>query len=250
MPEQYKPFAIVWHYTEGDNQFAKSFGLSGETGAVPFFVDTAPREGREAAPRPRLDHFGLLKGLLYTWDKECEGPQAVSKEVRRRLLDDLVFIFNRPSLEQAIIEVAGAIRGKNGLGASYEVLKNGVEIMPESSGIRSEFILTSSFLLLTVKPGHDTEIMDRILEVYEGMDPEKLIPGARESLPLLKLAALNALGKTENMREFFRGTMLGKKFQNPEVADQAERLVITPNLAVREAFEPVIALIRLEESNP
>lgn len=244
MPEQYRPFAIVWEYTGGDSQFAKSFGLSGEAGAIPFFVDTPPVSG---GTRPMLDHFGLLKGLLYTWDKECAGPAAVSKKTRRRLLDDLVFVFNRPSLEAAIVEVADAIRGNNGLAAGYEVLKNGMEITPGSSLIKSEFILTASFLLLKAEPGRETELMNRILEVYESIDLEKLIPGAGESLPLLKLAALNALGETVKMREFFRGAMLGRKFQNPEVADQAERLITAPNLTVREAFEPVIGLIRFEE---
>ena len=127
------------------------------------------------------------------------------------------------------------------------MLKNGIEITPESSIIRSEFILTSSFLLLNAKPELHAALMNKILEVYEEIELEKLIPGARESLPLLKLAALNALGETVKMREYFRGAMLGRKFQNPDVADQAERLITAPNLTAREAFEPVINLISFEE---
>ena len=247
MPEQYRPFAIVWQYAGGGSLLAESFGLSGETGAVPFFVDTRPLTAENEAVRAKLDNLGLLKGLLYAWDKECGNPAAVDKKTRRRLLDELIFVFKRPSLETAIVEVAGAIRKNNGLEAGCAVLRNGMEIKPESSVIRSEFILTASFLLLKTGPERQTGLLNGILEAYSGIDPEKLIPGARESLPLLKLAAHNALGETEKMREYYRAALLGKTPRNQDAADQAERLILAPNLTIAEAFEPVLSLISLGE---
>ena len=150
-------FNIVWKNIDEDN----FYGLKGETGVVPYLIPEGPLPQGEMAGF--IEYIGLLKGLLYCWGKKCKGPSTISGIAWRYLINKMVSIHGRPSLQVMIMETAQMLAHEYGQWPSHEVLKNGTAILPESLAVREAFLFSSAGLVGEVKPKFIKKFIEDIL---------------------------------------------------------------------------------------
>ncbi|MBM4190152.1 MAG: hypothetical protein FJ210_05485 [Betaproteobacteria bacterium] len=174
--------------------------------ALPWLPPVPPQhEGSIYLPFLKLEGDGasfdcserslLFAGLIHY---SCNGPllvPAINQPYLREVLLLLAKGFGTPDLEELCMNVAASIRHDFGNGLSRLALRAGMTLRPDSSPIKSDFLVDTWCRLQTGDPENRPELALEAIEVFPGLIKEDIFPGAWEACLLTYIIALAILSR-------------------------------------------------------
>ena len=137
------------------------------------FLQLEKEEGRDGAPF-EMSEKSLLFAILIHYQKGA--PTLVLELVQPYLkivLEELAKGYQMSGLEELIIKAAATIRADFGQSISRVALKSGMEIVPESSAIRSDFLLDTWCRLQNGDPAYWKEMAQESIDAFTGFIKEE-----------------------------------------------------------------------------
>jgi hypothetical protein len=179
MKKEIEPFSVFWlpvgdnnrHYLVPDDYY----------GQIPWFVWGENLQKYNATSRLELTEECLLKGILYGLSPTTPKIGAIyQEEIFLTILDDLQQGFHYENREDLILNTAYSIKAKNGLFASLAISRTGMHLLPESSKIKSDYIMG---LWEKACENEDNEsVYKEILELVPKIDLDAINSGAKECI--------------------------------------------------------------------
>jgi len=179
MKKEIEPFSMFWlpvgdgnrHYLVPDDYY----------GQVPWFVWGENLENYKATSRLSLTEECLLKGILYGLAPTTPKPSTTyHEEALLVILDKLQQGFHHKTREIQILNVAYSVKEDNGVFVSLGILRTGMYLLPESSAIKSDYIMG---LWEKACENEDNEsIYEEILELIPKIDLTAINSGAKECI--------------------------------------------------------------------
>ncbi|HZS05494.1 MAG TPA: hypothetical protein VFD58_11710 [Blastocatellia bacterium] len=204
MDKEYEPYNIVWQPFSVDSPIAKRLG-SKEQVYLPYFIDgESLKELQGKRPVP-LNEFGLLRGILASYFDVSPYLPLGTDTIQHHLevvIHDLTNVFKFKSTEKMILDTSAILRDKNGPWVSRAALQTGMRLIPDSSFIRSDFIMDVWCLLKEEKPHQQQISLDEITRAYSGLDLDTVLAGARELLLFANFVSLSFLGRLDERDTF------------------------------------------------
>jgi hypothetical protein len=238
-------YSLVWKECSQGSDLARRFYVPEFTGFLPFFIWGADLEKMEQGGQVELHEQQLLKGILYGLYEYDNSPKPwhdlKSRQALLHLLDILGKGFGFKNLEAMILDVAANVRELHGNVPSFKILDSGAKLIPNSSKIKSDWILD----LWNIAADEDTEEDGSLSETQEGMLQQILLtikeinfqevhPNSREIIPFLGSYASVLLKCAHGFPEFYanyvvpniRSTALLKKMK--ELFQNSENVTLLP----------------------
>jgi len=179
MKKEIEPFSMFWlpvgdenrHYLVPDDYY----------GQIPWFVWGENLENYKATSTLSLTEECLLKGILYGLAPTTPKIGAIyEEEALLTILDKLQQGYNHKTREIQILNVAYSIKDVNGIYVSLGILRTGMYLLPESSPIKSDYIMS---LWEKACENEDNEsIYKEILELIPKIDLTTINSGAKECI--------------------------------------------------------------------
>lgn len=173
---------IVWNLCNSSNKLAERFYIPGFDGYLPFLLrEEDCRDSKKIILSEKHLLFGILCSI-HEYDDPNMSPyiRPKDKQTIYHLLDILGNGFNLKNPEKLVLDVAFKLRAENDLERSTRVLLNGMFLIPDSSKIKSDFIM--AFWELSV---NDSFINEELLKVLDKQLPlisiEDVLPAAYQA---------------------------------------------------------------------
>ena len=180
MKKEIESFSMLWlpvghdnrHYLVPDDYYDQ----------VPWFVWGKNLEKFEATNTFDLSEECLLKGILYGLSpiSPTIGPMIYDEDVLLAILDKLQEGFKFKSREELILDTALNVRSINGVYVANAILRTGMNLLPESSKIKSDYIL--SLWEIACEKKDNASIYTEIIELIPNVDLEDILNTAKESI--------------------------------------------------------------------
>lgn len=194
-------YSIVWQQVYPGSNIAKRFGVNNEC-YLPFYVsgfDFFKLQNKESI---ELNELMLLKGILFAYnDSPIIG--APDQELFDDLLDDLYQGFHVSSLEKTIFDMAAILRQEYSYYPAYKVLHNGSLIIPYSSKIKCDLIL-SVWALLNDEPARSDieQLLEQVNSAFLGINLHHILQESIEMVVYTNFVALYFLKKSDELNKF------------------------------------------------
>ena len=179
MQNELQPFSLMWlPFGEKNKYYLTPDGFEGH---LPWFIWGENLDKFNTTGSFELTEERLLKGILYGLSPRIMKVGADYNE------SDLLLILNKLKLgykydseEALILHASGNIRNKNGIFPCLTILRTGMYLLPESSKIRSDYIMG---LWEKACENEDNEsIYEEILELIPKIDLEDIYSAAKETI--------------------------------------------------------------------
>ena len=180
MKKEIEPFSMFWlpaghgnrYYLVPDDYYDQ----------VPWFVWGENLEKFEATNTCDLSEEYLLKGILYGLSPSSPklGAMIYNEDVLLAILDKLQEGFKYKSRELLILDAALDVRSINGVYVANAILRTGMNLLPESSKIKSDYIL--SLWEIACEKKDNASIYTEIIELIPNVDLEDILNTAKESI--------------------------------------------------------------------
>ena len=180
MKKEIKPFSMFWmpaghgnrYYLVPDDYYDQ----------VPWFVWGENAEKLKATNTCDLSEECLLKGILYGLSpiSPTIGAMIYDEDVLLAILDKLQEGFKFKSREELILDAALNVRSINGVYVANAILRTGMNLLPESSKIKSDYIL--SLWEIACEKKDNASIYTEIIELIPNVDLEDILNTAKESI--------------------------------------------------------------------
>ena len=180
MKKEIEPFSMLWlpvghdnrHYLVPDDYYDQ----------VPWFVWGENAEKLKATNTCDLSEECLLKGILYGLSPSSPklGAMIYDEDVLLAILDKLQEGFKYKSRELLILDAALDVRSINGVYVANAILRTGMNLLPESSKIKSDYIL--SLWEIACEKKDNASIYTEIIELIPNVDLEDILNTAKESI--------------------------------------------------------------------
>ena len=159
-------YSIVWQQFGPSSFIAKFYNVFGKEGAFPFFIEGENLKMFECGKKFPPDNSMLLIGILLAYsDNSLNANTDKNKELMLSVLPNLAAGFKYESVEIMILRFSCYFRKNFSLYTAYTCLKNGLLIEPDSSKIKSYFILTI-FDIWKDDPDNGYDYMDNVIENF------------------------------------------------------------------------------------
>lgn len=219
MKQDKRKYSLVWKECGRNSAVGKRFYVPEYEGFLPFFIYGRDCENLKNGKKVELKEEHLLTGILYGLHEFEHHPKPWHKPQDKQtylyLLDVLGNGFKFKSPEHTILSVASIVRDKNGNLPSSIILKVGSNLIPNSSKIKSDLIMDLWELAAQAAENDGTsQLFNEILSLISDVDPDDILPGAREVVYYCGLAALVFLKKNESISDYL------EKFIYPNVSNQ------------------------------
>ena len=147
---------------------------------LPWFVWGENLEKFKATNAFNLSEESLLKGILYGLSPSSPkiGGIIYDEDVLLAILDKLQEGFKFESREQLIIDTMLNVRSINGVNVANAILKTGMNLLPESSKIKSDYIVT--LWEIACEKNDNASIYTEIVELIPNIDLEDIISSSKE----------------------------------------------------------------------
>ena len=147
---------------------------------LPWFVWGENLEKFKATNAFNLSEESLLKGILYGLSPSSPkiGGIIYDEDVLLAILDKLQEGFKFESREQLIIDTMLNVRSINGVNVANAILKTGMNLLPESSKIKSDYIVT--LWEIACEKNDNATIYTEIVELIPNIDLEDIISSSKE----------------------------------------------------------------------
>jgi len=176
MKNQIKPFSMFWLPVGDGNRYY--LVPDDYYGQIPWFIWGENLEKYNATHRFEISEESLLKGILYGLSPTTDKFGTFYEEdVLLTILDKLQQGFHHKDREELILNVAYNVKDNNGILASLKILRTGMYLLPESSPIKSDYI------------------MGLWEKACENEDNEDIYEEILELIPKINLAAINNASK-------------------------------------------------------
>jgi len=182
------------------------------------------------------DEYQLLRGILVGYHDENMPHQSERNlKLLEGLLPTLAKGFGYDSIEALILEAAAQLREQNGDYPSYLALKTGMTVVPESSSIRSDFILDISSILESCLPDEPKDLLEKITEAFQDIDLDKILEDARAPIIFMNFVALKMLGEQEQTVDFV-ASVVKEHVSDPEIKNKIEELLQDPDAGLEDCI--------------
>jgi len=206
MEKSKKPYTIVWQECGKNSRTSRRFYVPEYEGFLPFFVSGKELETLNNKQGLELKEKHLLKGIFFGLYDHANNPpkdwmhNAKFKDTLLYLLDVLGNGFKFDNPEAMILDLALSIRNNNGSTASFRVLDIGMELIPESSKIKSDLIVD---LWITVcESGKSEKIFKKILDLIPKINLSDINPYSKELVCYLGLCSLVFLAENDGIENY------------------------------------------------
>jgi len=179
MNNQIEPFSMFW-LPVGDNN--RHYLVPNDYyGQIPWFIWGKKLEKYKATNRLELAEECLLKGILYGLSPNTLKLGAIYEEdVFLTILDKLQQGFHQKDREELILNVAYDIKTKNGILVALEIFRTGMYLLPESSKIKSDYIM--ALWEKSCENKDNESIYKEILELIPSIDLTTIFDSAKECI--------------------------------------------------------------------
>ena len=147
---------------------------------IPWFIWGENLEKFKATNTFNLSEECLLKGILYGLSPSSPniGGIIYDEDVLLAILDKLQEGFEFKSREQLILDTMLNVRNINGVDVANAILKTGMNLLPESSKIKSDYIGT--LWEIACEKNDNTSIYKEIVELIPNIDLEDILGSSKE----------------------------------------------------------------------
>lgn len=195
-------YSITWQEFGPDSQIAHRFWVQGKKGYLPFLIFGENlrllENGESFELKENMLLFGILVGLN---DSKMPFKTKENDEILISLLSTLLEGFKSRSLEQMILDAAFNLKDSVSYYCAYLCLKGGLNIEKDSSMIRSD-LLMNIWELWKENPENGSNFMDEVIENFEKIDLEGVLPAAVEMIVYIAFVA-TYFNHPEKIKEFF-----------------------------------------------
>jgi hypothetical protein len=201
-----EPYTIVWQECGKNSLISRRFYVPRYEGFLPFFVSGKDLEVLNNKQDLELKEEHLLKGIFYGLYDHANNPpkdwmhNAKFKDTLLYLLDVLKNGFKFDNSEAMIMDVASGIRVNNGSTASFRVLDVGVELIPESSKIKSDLI--GDLWFVVCESGKSEKIFKKIIDLIPKINLSEINSYAKELVCYLGLCSLVFLAENDGIENY------------------------------------------------
>jgi len=172
--QESKGHSIVWQIFDKNSEIAKKFTVSGDI-SLPYFLSADQAENLKNKIPFSVGTYELLVGLLIEYFSP--PPMTATHKIKpyfndilQDLLEEFKKEFGYSSIEECIGVVAATLKAKSGYLPSYRVLKTGVELVPESSKLKSDLVMNIWLGLVETGQLQDEEKhFSEIIKYYLGI---------------------------------------------------------------------------------
>ena len=180
MKKEIKPFSMFWLPVGHDNRYP--LVPDDYYDHVPWFIWGENLEKFEATNTFNLKQECLMKGILYGLSPSCTkvGGIIYDEDVLLAILDKLQEGFKFKSREELILDTALNVRDINGVHLANAILRTGMNLLPESSKIKSDYIV--SLWEIACEKKDNASIYTEIIELIPNVDLEDILNTAKESI--------------------------------------------------------------------
>lgn len=185
-----KKFSIVWQEFSSGSDIAKRFWVEDKEGFLPFFIEGENLKKLENKERIKLNELMLLRGILVGLGQKAK--LFVPKENDELLICLLPILregFRIPSIEMMILDLAFNLKNNISTYSSYLALKGGLKVISNSDMIRSD-LLNIIWELWEENPENGYNLMEEVIENFEKINLEGILPGAIEMIVYITFIAL------------------------------------------------------------
>jgi len=175
-------FSLVWQECSKNSSISKRFHVPGFEGYLPFLVYGSDYDALQNKEKFQVTEKNLLLGILYGLNELEESPKPwidpKNIDTYLQLLDILGQGFKFTDPEQMILDVASMARRDIGNNVSYKILKTGVNLIPNSSKIKSDLIMDT--WIYASDYDNDYKELERIVPLIKQVDLQTILPDAKE----------------------------------------------------------------------
>ena len=180
MKKEIESFSMFWLPVGDDNRYY--LVPDDYYDQVPWFIWGKNLEKFKATNTFNLSEECLLKGILYGLSpiSPTIGPMIYDEDVLLAILDKLQEGFKFKSREELILDTALNVRDINGVHLASAILRTGMNLLPESSKIKSDFIV--SLWEIACEKKDNASIYTEIIELIPNVDLEDILNTAKQSI--------------------------------------------------------------------
>jgi len=198
MKKEIEPFTLFWLPVGDDNRYY--LVPDDYYGQIPWFVWGEKLENYEATSTLNLTEECLLKGILYGLNPTKPKIGAFYEEdVLLVILDKLQQGYNHENRETLILNVAYNIKDVNGILISLAILRTGMYLLPESSKIKSDYIMR--LWEKACEDKDDSSIYEEILELIPKIDLSDTVGEAKEAICYYGFCSLFLLKQDTKLKQ-------------------------------------------------
>ena len=199
---------------------------------LPWFVWGENLEKFKATNAFNLSEESLLKGILYGLSPSSPkiGGIIYDKDVLLAILDKLQEGFKFESREQLIIDTMLNVRSINGVNVANAILKTGMNLLPESSKIKSDYIVT--LWEIACEKNDNASIYTEIVELIPNIDLEDIISSSKEVICYYGFCSLLLLKQDSILNQDvdkFRKQYIDDVIKHEEIRPKIDILLNNPD---------------------
>lgn len=166
----------------------------------------------------------LLRSIMLSYRDDAPSvSMADSRAYMREVLDVLASGFQQPDIETMLLSEAANIRGEYGNATSRHALMTAMELLPQSSEVRSDFILDTWCRIQNGPPENWPTLAESIVEVFPMIEQERVLPGAWQACVLFVVSALMILGRHAEAETMYKHHK--SDLEDPEDIERMEWLL-------------------------
>lgn len=157
----------------------------------------------EGEDRKGISFDGSERSLMFAimMNYPCNAPLITAGIVQpymRTLLAMLADGFHMDGMEELFLQAAASIRTEYGQSMSRIALKTGMDLVPDSSGIKSDFILDTWCRLQNGSPDYWPELASEVIGVFPSVVPEEEFIVAWQACILAYIVSLGILERWDD----------------------------------------------------
>lgn len=169
MEQQTKVFSLCWLPLGGEQKHHLNHLIPDDiNGHLPWFIWGDNYDKFKSTNSFECNPEGLLKGILYGMSDTEQLAAIYSEDDYLIILEKLRLFYEFPNTEAMILLTAYEIRIKNGTLAGLQALKTGMYLLPESSKLKSDYLL--SLWEKACENKNDMSIYEEILKLIPKID--------------------------------------------------------------------------------
>ena len=198
MKKEIEPFSMFWLPVGDGNRYY--LVPDDYYGQVPWFIWGKNLAKYKATSRLELTEECLLKGILYGLAPTTPKPGATyHEEALLTILDELQQGYHHKTRETLILNVAYNIKEDNGVLVSLGILRTGMYLLPESSKIKSDYIMGLWNKACEYKDNES--IYEEILELIPKIDLNDIHSFAKEIICYYGFCSLFLLKQDTKLKQ-------------------------------------------------
>lgn len=173
-------------------------------GQIPWFIWGKDLEKYRKTNKLRLNEQNLLKGILYGLSPDSNKVGGLYEEdVLLGILDVLQAGFNQESREELILNTAYNVKRKNGVLVSLAIYRTGMYLLPNSSPIKSDYIM-SLWEKACIDP-EDEDIYKEILSIIPKIDLDEINSSSKECICYYGFCSLFLMNSNTKIEQDIEG---------------------------------------------